>query len=96
MFEKESLEPTGKVLQFQKVPERGCTRGTGGNCFIGPEATRGDLLRTINDQLGDLHEYAEATGRVLDIAEVSVDTKRTKSGRISVRVSADLVDVPDL
>lgn len=65
-------------------------RGTGGNRFIPAEATRSDLLRTINDQLGDIHEYATETGRVLDLAEVSIDTKRIPSGLISVSVAADL------
>lgn len=65
-------------------------RGTGGNRFVEPDATRGDLMRSINDQLGDLHEYAVETGRVLDLAEVTISTKRIPSGRISVSVTADL------
>lgn len=70
--------------------ERDRMRGTGGNLFIGPDATRADLLRSINDQLGDIHQHAVETGRVLDIAEITISTKRIKSGNISVSVSADL------
>jgi hypothetical protein len=69
-------------------------RGTGGNRFIPAEATRSDLLRTINDQLGDLHEYAAETGRVLDLAEVTISTRRIPSGLISVTVTADLAPAP--
>lgn len=65
-------------------------RGTGGNRFIEADATRGDLLASINDQLGDIHQYAVETGRVLNLAEVTISTQRIKSGRISVNVSADL------
>lgn len=69
-------------------------RGTGGNRFIEPEATRADLLSTINDQLGDLDEYAADTGRVLDLAEVTISTRRIPNGRISVSVTADLTIPP--
>lgn len=65
-------------------------RGTGGNRFIPADATRADLMRSINDQLGDLHEWASETGRVFDLAEVSIHTKRIPSGLISVSVEADL------
>jgi hypothetical protein len=66
-------------------------RGTGGNRFIEPDATRADLMRTINDQLGDLHEYAGETGRALDLGEVTISTRRIiRNGRISVSVTADL------
>jgi hypothetical protein len=70
-------------------------RGAGGNLFIDAEATRADLLRSINDQLGNLHKYAIDTGRVLDIAEVTISTKRIPSGRISVTVTADLAPGAD-
>lgn len=65
-------------------------RGTGGKLFIRPDATTGDLLKSINDQLGDIREYAQETGHVFDIAEVTISTKRIPSGRISVSVTADL------
>lgn len=65
-------------------------RGTGGNRFIEADATSADLMRSINDQLGDLREWAEETGRVFDIGAVSIDTKRIANGRISVSVEADL------
>lgn len=65
-------------------------RGTGGNRFIPADATRADLMRSINDQLGDLHEWADWSGKVLDLAEVSIYTKRIPSGLISVSVEADL------
>ena len=69
-------------------------RGTGGNRFIGPNPTRRDLLTSINDQLGDLQEWANETGRLLDLAEVTINTKRIKSGNISVSVTADLAPDP--
>lgn len=69
---------------------KGRLRGAGGNRFIEPDATRGDLLRTINDQLGDLQEWAEDTGRTLDLAELTISTQRISNGRISVSVTADL------
>lgn len=69
-------------------------RGTGGNRFIEADATSADLLRSINDQLGDLREWAAATGRIFDIAEVTISTKRIPGGRISVSVTADLADDP--
>lgn len=70
--------------------DRDRLRGTGGNRFIPPDATRADLLRTINDQLGDLYEYATETHRTLDIAEITISTRRIPSGYISVSVTADL------
>lgn len=69
-------------------------RGTGGNRFIGADPTRADLLRSINDQLGELHEWAADTGRVLDLAEVTISTKRIPSGIVSVSVTADLAAQP--
>ena len=68
-------------------------RGTGGNRFIPADATRADLMRTINDQLGDLHEWAAETDQVFDLAEVTISTKRIPSGLISVSVTADLTRV---
>lgn len=70
--------------------ERDRMRGTGGNLIIGADSTSADLLKSINDQLGDLREYAAETGRLLDIAEISISTMRTNSGSISVSVTADL------
>jgi len=78
----------------ERGAEKDRMRGTGGNRFIGPDATRGGLLASINDQLGDIHEYAVETGRVLDLAEITISTQRIKSGRISVNVSADLAAAP--
>ena len=75
-------------------PEKDRMRGTGGNRFIGNNPNRADLLRSINDQLGDLHEWAADTGRVLDLAEVTISTKRIPSGNVSVSVTADLSDDP--
>lgn len=65
-------------------------RGTGGNRFIPADATSADLMRSINDQLGDLREWVEGTDRFLDLAEVTISTKRIPSGLISVSVTADL------
>jgi len=76
----------------QHTAEKDRMRGTGGNLFIEADATSADLLRSINDQLGDLREYAAETGRIFDVAEVTISTKRVKSGRISVSVTADLAD----
>lgn len=74
--------------------EKDRMRGTGGNRFLGPDATRGDLLSSINDQLGDLQEWADETGRLLDLAEVTISTRRIPSGKISVSVTADLAPDP--
>jgi hypothetical protein len=65
-------------------------RGTGGNRFIAADATRGDLLRSINDQLGDLQEWADMTNQTFDLAEITISTQRIPSGYISVNVTADL------
>lgn len=65
-------------------------RGTGGNRFIEADASCADLLRSINDQLGDLREWAEWSDRVLDVGEITISTKRIANGRISVSVTADL------
>lgn len=70
-------------------------RGTGGNRFIPADATRADLMRSINDQLGDLHEWAAETDQVFDLAEVTISTTRIPSGLISVTVSADLKRRPE-
>jgi hypothetical protein len=77
------------------MSEKDRMRGTGGNRFIEPDATSADLLRSINDQLGDLCEWAAETGRVFDIAEVTISTRRIASGRISVTVTADLADAEE-
>jgi hypothetical protein len=77
------------------MSEKDRLRGTGGNRFIGSDATRADLLGSINDQLGDLQEWADETGRVLDLAEVTISTCRIASGRISVTVTADLADTEE-
>lgn len=74
--------------------ERDRLRGTGGNRFIEADATSADLLQSINDQLGDLREYATETGQVFDVAEVTISTHRIPSGRISVTVTADLSMAP--
>lgn len=78
----------------EQSTEKDRLRGTGGNLFIEPGATTADLLGSINDQLGDIRAYAAETGRVLDIAEVTISTCRIPSGRISVTVTADLADAP--
>jgi len=70
--------------------EKDRTRGTGGNRFIEHDATSADLMRSINDQLGDLREYATETGRAFDLGEVTISTLRIPGGRISVSVTADL------
>lgn len=66
-------------------------RSTGGNRFIPADATSGDLLSSINDQLGDLREWAEITSRVFDLGQISIDTRRIPNGTISVTVEADLL-----
>lgn len=69
-------------------------RGNGGNQFIPPNATCGDLMKSINDQLGDLREWAAEAGQYLDLGEITISTMRSYSGSISVTVSADLSDKP--
>lgn len=76
--------------EANEAGDRDRMRGTGGNQFIDADATAADLLRSINDQLGDLREWAVGTGCVLDLAEVTISTKRISTGRISVSVTADL------
>jgi hypothetical protein len=78
----------------ERCAEKDRMRGTGGNRFIGTDPTAADLMRSINDQLGDLREWATDTGRVLDLAEVTISTKRIPSGVVSVSVTADLADDP--
>lgn len=72
------------------MSEQDRMRRTGGNRFIEPDATSADLMRSINDQLGDLREWARDTGQVLDLGEITISTKRIPSGRISVSVTANL------
>jgi hypothetical protein len=77
---------------IERTAERDRIRGTGGNRFVGTDPTIADLMRSINDQLGDLREWATGTGRVLDLAEVTISMKRIASGAVSVAVTADLAD----
>lgn len=72
--------------------DRDRMRGTGGNRFIPADATRGELLYSINDQLGDLEEWARWSDRRLDLAELTISTRRIPSGVISVSVTADLAN----
>lgn len=78
------------------VGDKDRMRGTGGNRFIEADSSAGDLLASINDQLGDLREWASWSGRVLDLAEVTISTRRIANGRISVSVTADLAAAPEL
>lgn len=71
--------------------ERDRMRGTGGNLIIPSDASINDLLVSVNEQLLHLRRYAEEDGRRLDLAEVTISTLRTRSGQISVSVTADLV-----
>ena len=68
----------------------GTVRGTGGNHFIPADATIGDLERAITDGLIDLDGWADETGRLFDPGAVTIQTKRIRNGRISVKVAADL------
>lgn len=66
-------------------------RGTGGNRFIGPTAGLPELMRVIHEGLYELQDWvADDPDRVLDLAHISVETRRIPSGLISVEVSADL------
>ena len=65
-------------------------RGTGGNRFLEPDANNFDLLKSIRDQLAYLYDYAKDTGRVLDIGEITIETRRISNGKVSVSVTADL------
>lgn len=67
-------------------------RGTGGNRFIPANATDAELLVAVRDGLRDLRSWALIDGRTLDLGAITVETKRIKSGRISVAVTADLKD----
>lgn len=67
-------------------------RNTGGSRFLPADASRGMLARQIAAQLEDLEAWAGRTGRVLDPAAVSVETRRIADGRVCVTVSADLVE----
>lgn len=64
-------------------------RGAGGNRFIEADATRGQLMSCINDQLGDLYEWAEPDQEV-DLGRITILAQRIPSGRISVTVMGDL------
>lgn len=76
--------------------EKDRMRGTGGNRFIEADATADDLIACISAQVEDLREWAEATYRALDLGEITISTKRIKSGRISVTVTADLPAAPEV
>lgn len=65
-------------------------RGTGGNRFIAADAAIDAMVAAVRGGLTDLHAWAEATDRTLDLAEVTINTTRTHSGLISVTVEADL------
>jgi hypothetical protein len=65
-------------------------RGTGGNRFMDDEAGVPGLVRLIHEGLYELRDWADDTGRSFDLAEITIETTRIPSGRISVTVSADL------
>lgn len=65
-------------------------RGTGGNRFIAGDADLRALEIAIHEGLGSLLDWADATGRRVDIGAISVDTRRIPSGKISVSVTGDL------
>jgi len=65
---------------------------TGGNLIYGETMSRSDLLSAIMDGLVALESYASATGRSVDYGAIEVETRRTRSGAISVRVLGDLAD----
>ena len=65
-------------------------RRTGGNRFIPADATIRDLEQAITGGLIDLIGWADKTGRVFDPGAVTIETKRIRNGRISVKVAADL------
>lgn len=73
---------------------RALRRGTGGNRFVEADANIIELLLCARDQLQEIETYALETGRHLDLAAVTIDTRRIKSGRISVEVTADLPAEP--
>lgn len=68
-------------------------RGTGGNQFLPDDTASNDveaLLAEIRAGLERLHGYALATHRDIDIAAITIETKRIPSGSISVSVTGDL------
>lgn len=71
-------------------------RGTGGNRFIAGDADLTDLMRAIHEGLHQLREWADDTGRHLDVGAITIDTKRIPSGRISVSVTGDLTGTPQV
>lgn len=69
-------------------------RGTGGNRFILGDSDRTALVVAVQQGLFDLHEYAAATGRSVDVGAITVTTRRIPSGAISVSVTGDLTYTP--
>lgn len=65
-------------------------RGTGGNRIHPADTTIPAITAGIATQLEHLADVAAATGRRLDLGEVSIHTTRTTDGRISLAVTADL------
>lgn len=70
-------------------------RGTGGNRFIPGDADRNVLERAVSRGLLDLQCWADDTGQCVDLGAITVTTRRIPSGRISVKVSGDLVPDTD-
>ncbi len=70
-------------------------RDTGGNRFIAADATFPDFAYAVERGLNDLHRFAAATDRAVDLGAISVHTKRIPpDGMISVTVEGDLTARP--
>lgn len=65
-------------------------RNTGGNRFIEADSDKTILVAAIQRGINELVDWAAETGRRFDPGAVSVETRRIKSGRISVSVEGDL------
>ena len=75
----------------QDEKDRPPFRGTGGNQFIDHDAQIEDVVAEVRRGLIRLRDYAERTGRALDLGAISVETSWTNDARlISVSVTGDL------
>jgi len=70
-------------------------RTTGGNQFVAHDAGVIEILLCARDQLQTIEQYAKETGQTLDLAQITIHTRRIPSGKISVGVEADLIHGED-
>jgi hypothetical protein len=66
-------------------------RGTGGNRFIAADSNKTNLLAAISRGLDELEDWvADDPHREFDAGAITVETRRTANGTISVSVTGDL------